>query len=528
MDVWPDLPEFSEKIHELIDLGLFDEALKTLDEYGNVFPGEPEILLLFARVYSERNQPDKALEYLHQCRQIDNDNIDCLLGLFYAYSQQNELKKGALYLQRAEKLYPDNDMVMSSLIWYYNELNQFENAIECFERAKRLSTGNPETFRNGGLAYQRLGRLQEAEECYRAALSANPRFDEARDLLADLHIVKNEPEKSVELYRSYLAQSPDNIKCLSRLVFCLCQNGDFQEAVTQGHHTISRYPNSPVGYVDLAYVYLNMNELDKATETIDRALDIAPLDAEALRVRGIIHSEKDQPELAEKTFSDALSLDPDNAEIMRDYYHHLRNTGDCTRMEAMVFSVIKQEYPYCMEDYWFMADYHRETGENIKAFHYLRKAWELMSGETELLPPMIDILLDEGHLSYTTPFLSHYVQRSGWNDVMNEFARHTRMKDVWSQEGLRFLRFYAQRPAEFRTYIFMHYLSHFAKVALIILGLVLVPLSWMLYGVRGLILLGGISAGVIAAWIGVRFLIRKMRQIPPQKTFSPGLREIGP
>jgi len=90
--------------------------------------------------------------------------------------------------------------------------------------------------------------------------------------------------------------------------------------------------------------------------------------------------------------------------------------------------VIRLEQPYCTEEYWFLADYYPKKEQISKPFHYLHKAYKTMPGEKELIPPMVYILLERGHTGYTLPFLYRYVEDSGWNDVMNEFAHHKRMK----------------------------------------------------------------------------------------------------
>jgi tetratricopeptide (TPR) repeat protein len=432
-----------------------------------------------------------------------------LLGLFYAYSQLDHLKKAGRYLLRAEKYHPASEPVLSALIWYYTELNDLDAAIASFEKAGAMGTDNPETFRNAGVAYERKGDYDNAEHCFTAALRLNPNFDDARDLLADHYILVNKVDKSIELYRNYLAISPKNIRALSRLVFCYSQNNQVEEALALARETINLYPNSPVGYVDSSYVYLNVGKFDDALSFAGKALDVSPIDAEAHRVMGIANSEKELPKEAKKAFEAAIALDPQNPEIMRDYYNHLRNIGDFVKMEKLVNRVIKQEFPYCIEDYWFLADYFRDAGDNLKAFHYLHKAFTSMPGEKELIPPMVDIMLDTGHALYTAPFLMSYVERSGWNDTMNQFARHKRLRSKWSQEALRFLRFHGQNPSKYRNYIFLLYFEKFCAVAFSLFLPFALAFFYFLIGVKG-ILYVAIGAGIIfGVWRAMKWIIGK-------------------
>ncbi len=512
MDEWLDLSDLIERVQEYLDVGLYSDAREMLDRYADLYKAEWEIYFLYSRAWSEDNQPEKAIEHLFKGLRIERNNLDCLLGLFYAYVQIDQVRKGARFLLRAEKLHPGNELVLNALIWYYTEQSDFVKAIDYFERNRDILQDNPEVLRNAGIAYERSGNFDAARQCFSKALELNPYFDEVRDLLADHCIIRGETEKSIELYQQHLKTSPNNIRSLSRLVFCLSQNNKMQEAEETARHIIELYPNSPVGYVDLAYAYLNGGRPDEALKAAERALDVSPIDAEAMRVRGIAWSEKDMHENAEQAFETALSMAPDNPEIMRDYYHHLREAGKFDKMVEIVRGVINQEKPYCMEDYWFLADYYQEEGQPVKAFHYLHKAYKSMPGENELIPPMIDIMLERGHIRYSMPFFKRYVETKGWNDIMSEFSEHKRLRGKWSQEGLRFLRYYGEQPHNFRKFIFMLYLKKFAFVS----GIAIVPIlgAAALFFVDASIVFTAGFSGILAfvAGTGIVRLKRKQRK----------------
>jgi len=509
MDEWLELQDLVDRIQEFLEMGLYEDALKLLDSYAGLYQDDWEIHFLYSRVFLEQDRARESIPYLHKALRIDKKNVDVLLGLFYAYSQMGSLKKAGKYLFRADKQNPGTEAVYCAMIWYFTETNQFTTAIEAFEKAFKIGTDNPETFRNAGIAYERTGDSASAERCFRTALQINPQFDEVRDLLADHYIFLGEPNKSIELYQEYLKESPKNIRTLSRLVFCLSQNDQIDDALALARETTRLYPNSPVGYVYLAYVQLNAGNPDLALVSAGSALDVSPLDAEALRVKAIAYSDKHLDKEASAAFEHALSIEPDNPEILRDYYHYLRDVGNFTYMEKCVRKVIKLEHPYCIEDYWFLADYYRDNGENLKSFGFLHRAYESMPGEKELIPPMVDIMLDMGHVSFTTPFLMRYVQKSGWNDIMNRFSRHKRLRRKPAQEGVRFLRFYGQSPSEYRKYIFFVYFEKFAVYSLLLLFPFLSVFMFFLVGTPGVAAIALFSGSLALGWVAAKVVINK-------------------
>jgi hypothetical protein len=186
--------------------------------------------------------------------------------------------------------------------------------------------------------------------------------------------------------------------------------------------------------------------------------------------------------------------------------------GDFDKMEKLVNKVIKQEFPYCIEDYWFLADYFRDTGDSLKSFSYLHKAFSSMPAEKELIPPMVDILLDAGHVSYSVPFLMSYVDHSGWNDTMNQFARHNRLKGKWSQEALRFLRYHGQNPAQYRNFVFLMYFEKFCTIAFGLFLPFALAFFYMLIGVKGLAYVFAGTAAVYGIWWALKGIIARKLQ----------------
>ena len=506
-DEWLDLPELLDKVQELLDLTFIDDAQGLLDKYQSTFSDCWEYHFVYSRIYAERNRPRDAVKSLITGLRLERDNVDCLVGLFYAFAMMNRIRRGGRFLLRAEELYPDNDMVLSALIWYYTDINELEKAVSCFERAKRICSNNAEVYRNGGIAFDRLGRFEEAEACYRAALRISPDFDEARDMYADHLIFTNRAEDAVVLYEDALAESPKNIRHTSKLIYCLSQKGDFERAGELAKRSIEYYPNSPLGYIDLAYVNLNMGNPNDAAENAEKAISVAPLDAEGYRVKAIAYSDRSDWREAEALFEKAHALDPENADILRDYYQHLRTAGKYKRMIDTIDKVIKLEHPYCSEDYWYLADYYREKKQNTKAFRYLRLAYENMPTEKELLPPMMEILLEQGHTKYTLPVFADYVRKSGWNDAVNKFSKSWQFRDRATQEGMRFLRFTGQRPMEFRKYIFNYYLYRYGLMYYTIIMIALLFPASVLLGWVGV----WIVASVYSTSIAVLKVVNSLR-----------------
>jgi tetratricopeptide (TPR) repeat protein len=486
-DDWLDFPELVDRVQEFFEIGFYEDAKELLDKYSQIYHDEWEIYFLYSRLYTETDDLQKAIQCLHKGLKYEKTNPDLLLGLFYVHTMMRNPEKGGRYLLRAVKYHPSNEQALSSMIWYYAEINQLDNAIAIFERLHSEGTFNPETYRNGGIAYQRIGKYDEAEQAFKTALQLNEQYEEVIDMLADLYIFQEKTDKAIDLYKDILKKSPRNLRILSKMVFCHLQAEEHEPAANVAKDIIRLYPNSPAGYVDLGYVYLNTKEYDQAIELTNKALDISPIDAEAFRLKGLVFAEKEETIKADESFEAALSHDPDNIEIIRDYYNHLRTSQRYEKMLNWVNTAILSEYPDCLDEYWFLADYYRERGENYLSFQYLHKAYKIMPSENDLMPLMAEILIEENHIEFSYPILLKYVEKNGWNEIMKEFEVHKKLRNKFSREGMHFLRFWSRKSTDYRTFVFNSYLKKFLYFFSCLIVLLLLAPLWMLTGIKGLL-----------------------------------------
>lgn len=512
MEDWYNGEELTERVQDLLDMSLYEEALELLENYGMHHDDPWEIHFLYSRVYSEQNLPNKALEHLKECQKIDNDNPDSLLALFYVYAQMGELAKGGKYLEKARKKQPNHELILNALLWYHVEMSEFSEALNIFEKHNSKLEYNPEALRNAGIAYEHMGNYDKALLCFKTSLELHPENEETLDLLADHFLLRGDASKCVEIYKEYLKRSPKNIKAMSRMVFCLTQSGKIKEGEEAAQKIIDTYPNSPVGYVDYSYLFFNTGRTKEAVEMADKALDVSPIDAEAIRVKAIAAAEMGHTREAEELFERSISYSPDNPEIRRDYYNFLKSCGRYIEMEKEVLKVIAQETPNCMEDYWFLAEHFREVDDHRKSFKYLLKAFRNMPGEKELIPPMVEILFEMRHFSFTVPILKNYLETRGWDNIMSELSTHNKLKGKWSQEGMRFLQFYGQKPTEYRRYAFLIYIRKALLISMILIFASLLLISTLFFGYMGALIFI-ISWGMAAFVTGRILTIRRRRML---------------
>ncbi|CAM3347074.1 type IV pilus biogenesis/stability protein PilW [Halomonas lysinitropha] len=90
-------------------------------------------------------------------------------------------------------------------------------------------------------------------------------------------------------------------------------------------------------YTRLGVAYLERNNLSRAMNALDRALEIDSQDAEALQAMAMVHQRQGEAELADETFRRAVDADPSFTRARNNYaaflYDRGRLTEACEQLE---------------------------------------------------------------------------------------------------------------------------------------------------------------------------------------------------
>ncbi len=149
---------------------------------------------------------------------------------------------------------------------------KYTEAITVLDDIIELNPNNETAFFRRGLAYLNLKNYEQAEEDFSMATVINPKLTTAHGFLAE------------SLRRQ--GRSPDAIKC--------CDNA------------LEIDPESSFLYYIKANAYIDIDDLDKAEETIDKAIDLAPYDSDCYYTKGKILLETGRLDEAYDCFENSL------------------------------------------------------------------------------------------------------------------------------------------------------------------------------------------------------------------------------
>lgn len=128
-----------------------------------------------------------------------------------------------------------------------------------------------------GLAYESTGQGDKAAAAFRKQLEVNP-FDQACNLYLGIVLAhQGKFDQATAAYRKQLEINPLDSMALTQLGYVLNSQHKYDESVPVLEKAVALVDDRPYLQVSLGSAYLNTGQKDKAIETLEHAVQIAPL-----------------------------------------------------------------------------------------------------------------------------------------------------------------------------------------------------------------------------------------------------------
>lgn len=161
--------------------------------------------------------------------------------------------RAATFYRQALAEMPDNPKALTSLGLALYQLQDYEAALEQYQKAAKLSPNDPVPLEKVAEILERMGNLPQATKAYME--------------VAELYARNKDIEKAIENWISVVSLHPENLAAHSRLAVVYERLGRKQQALAE--------------YLSVASLLQHSGEVQKAVQTVNHALQIAPDSNEA-------------------------------------------------------------------------------------------------------------------------------------------------------------------------------------------------------------------------------------------------------
>ena len=236
--------------------------------------------------------------------------------------QRGESVAAIELIGRAIGAEPDAAPYHSNLGNALRAAGRLDDAVRSFERALALEPAFPDALGNLGSALLALGRLAEAGEHLERALELDPGSVPNLTNLGAVRRAQGRIAEAIELWRRALALRPDHADALANLGRALEDDGRVDEAIDVYRRAAALGPD-PELTARLGAALARQGRAEEAREV----LPVGRSGVETAVHCGIAFQELGDLEAAERSYRDAIALDPASARAWTGLATVLRLAG---------------------------------------------------------------------------------------------------------------------------------------------------------------------------------------------------------
>jgi Flp pilus assembly protein TadD len=327
-----------------IDKNSFEEAIVPLQK---VIADQPEFAYAhfqLAYVYTALKKTDQARAEYARTIAIDPKMSEAYVNLGMLLLDNQENAAALAPLRKAVELLPSQSRPRYLLAVALDRSGDQAGAAESFEALIHLDPNDITAIDYLAWIAVREGKYEEAERRFRHALEVQPNALEARKGLAQSLDAEKKPD-AAGAYRDYLELAPNDSAIRARLVHILLDQQESDAAIAELDRLEAGSQPTLESLKLRADVQIAGKKWDDSIVTLNKALALAPDDAQLHGGLGRILLQKRDFTGAEKELRMALRLDGKNLTYFKDLSSTFYLGGNYPAALASLDEIAKVEQP---------------------------------------------------------------------------------------------------------------------------------------------------------------------------------------
>ena len=274
-------------------------------------------------MYQREKSPElvvKATNAVSEALRIDPDQAPVYYSLGNMYQQTGRYQEAITALRRAIDIQPDSDESHGLLARVLSAKADYAAASEEAQRAVAIRASWNNYFIQGRVEYA-AGHLDKALAAFRRTTELNPTFAGGFQMLGASYQMQGDLESAIGNYEHSIRLAP-NAPAYSNLAIAYLRAKRFPEAIAAFTEALTRDPQQPSRYRNLADAYKAAGRIGDAREQYARALALAhdqlavnPRDVITIALVALCEANLGRRMEAERHASEAAALGGTNAEL---------------------------------------------------------------------------------------------------------------------------------------------------------------------------------------------------------------------
>ena len=317
----------------------FEESVYYLEKALELKPDHAQLYNNLGTSYITIGNLDKAIENFHKATELDPDNAITYFNIGSILQMKNDHEKACEYFEKAYTL-EGNDSFLTALALSEVKLERWDSAIKHY---KTLVTHHPEkqTYQyNLACCFEQKGEYTFAIGILARLVALNPKSASMSKKLANLFLKIDRPLQAKELYEKIIVQGNVSFETYYEFANICIMTDDMDKAEKILKKVGELNPEYAPAHKDLGVIYLTRRLFDYAKDEFEKAIELAPDNAEILyEYANYLHATTDFVK-ADEFYQKALAILPENGDILAFSALNKMHTGDLEKALAQINAAI--------------------------------------------------------------------------------------------------------------------------------------------------------------------------------------------
>lgn len=411
------------------------ESNKIYNQLLNLTGPDIGIYLQKLQNFNELNMRDSSIVQLQKIRELDPDNLSTLHMLSNFYLEIDRTGEAKQMLREALEKNQRNPKTLVMLADIYVEEAQWDSVGTLLGSVVADPIVNKEAKLDVTQylfsRYQQEPNNQPLKQALEDLLdkftATEPEYGPAYALAADYYLNESNNPEALKALAKTNELAPRNDMAWRQRMQLLLAEGRYEEAIEAGKQADEYVPQDPfvLYFVGNAYLATGRQEealswFEKASQTPSRK----PFKSAIYGSMGDAYSALDQWEEAKKSYDRALSLDPQNHNVLNNYAYYLSERDEqLPKAEKMALKAIEQapENPSYLDTVGWV---YYKKGEYEQARKYIQASLDTGGASAEVMEHMGDVLEKLGQEDQA---------REWWKKALQKDSSRTHLKDKIGQ-----------------------------------------------------------------------------------------------
>lgn len=306
-------------------LNEYDEALLELDTAYNQGYVPLEVYKIRWFVNLQKGNYDAAIKDAEEGARLEPNNINFQKGLGGAYLGKKDYQNALTVFKKIAEAEPNNgDISYRIAEANYNLGETSAQALAAMEAIKKRTQFLGEAWFYVGDSLEKGKKFDEAIEAYENSITANPKFYNSYNNLAELYRAKGRYDKAIATMDKALLQFPNDSTVHVNLSWYYSLSDQHPKAIAASQKAIELDPSNAMGHTNLCRAYNDMELYSQAVTACNKALQLNPGDGEANFYLGRAHDKLNRKDVAAGYFKKAvdglIKFTAENPDYSDGYY----------------------------------------------------------------------------------------------------------------------------------------------------------------------------------------------------------------